>query len=159
MRTTPVLFALILFLLTGCAETLSERQSVAIDVVPLKHTFSVELKEQGQAFSEVEDYIDSNWEVLADANLELVVLSAEGQILSGHVVKLLKMRGKDPAQIKTLTRQGEEQFDFQLVSVNYKTFTPVCQYYQVGYFGETNTGCYVEGARWKAMTNPQKMVK
>ncbi|MBM7038383.1 hypothetical protein [Vibrio ulleungensis] len=148
-----------LLLISGCAETLVERQSVAIDIVPLTHTFSVELKDQRQALNEVEEYIESNWEVLADAEVELVVFSEKGQVVSKHVRQLLKQRGKDPEQLSETSKSESDQFDFQMVSVYYKTFTPVCRYYQLGYFGETDTGCYSENARWKAMTNPQKMVK
>jgi hypothetical protein len=157
LRLLAILNALLL--LSGCAETLAERQSVAIDIVPLTHTFAVELKDTKQALKEVEEYIESNWEVLADAEVELIVLSEKGEVVSNHVRQLLKQRGKDPEQISVSSKSVPEHFDFQLVSVFYKTFTPVCRYYQVGYFGETNTGCYSENARWKAMTNPQKMVK
>jgi hypothetical protein len=151
--------AFIALFISGCAETLTERQSVSVDIVPLKHTYSVELKEKEQGFVEVEHYIDSNWLMLAESNVELVVLSPAGDVISAHVRELFKKKGKDPSQITQTVKEQNSEFDFQLVSTSYKTFTPVCKYYQIGYFGETDTGCYAEGARWKAMSNPEKMMK
>jgi hypothetical protein len=148
-------------MLGGCADSLHERTTSSIDVVPLKHTYSVEAEEKNNPTGEVLDYIESNWEVLAQAEVELIAYTTVGKKLSGQVRQFFKEQGKDPNQIKVVESKVESEFgfDFQLVSMNYKTFTPICDYYQIGYFGETNIGCYVEGARWKSMSNPQTMIK
>ncbi|WP_084886825.1 hypothetical protein [Vibrio sp. qd031] len=145
--------------LAACADTLGDRQSVAIDVVPLKHSYSVEIKKLDEALSEVTEYIESNWDTLAQAEIELVMLTDSGSKIEKHVRKLLRKKGKDPLQVTSVNGLEDSDFDFRLISTDYRVFTPICDYYQIGKIGDTATGCFVEGARWQSMTNPNKMVK
>jgi CRISPR/Cas system-associated endonuclease Cas3-HD len=152
-----VLAALVL---SACTDRLHDRNSIAIDVIPIKHTHSFSVKQSDDAKIEAEKFINDNWETIASIDLELVVLSAEGIEISTHVKNVLKSKGKDPKQVtESIEIMDDLQFDFQLISTRHEVVTPICEYYQIERFGEVSQGCFVESARWKSMVSPDAMLK
>jgi hypothetical protein len=146
--------------LTSCADTLNERQGIAVDVLPLKHSYSVEVKEDiTVAYAEIDRYIDENWNKLSSAPMELVAHSEQGEKIALHVKAYLRLKGKDWRLLTDSTGNGQGDFDFSLISTHHQVVTPICDYYQIGYFGETAHGCYTEGARMQSIVYPEKLVK
>jgi hypothetical protein len=147
----------IVMLMLGCADVLTERQGIAIDVVPIKHSYSIEIKNDLTAsFDEIDRYIQENWAKLSGVQLELVVHSSDGEKLAKHVKQVLRSKGKDPKLLSESMKTHDGDFDFTLVSFHHQTITPICDYYQIGTFGETSQGCFSEGARWQSIVHPDR---
>jgi hypothetical protein len=151
---------LAIFVLAACSDRLYDRHSIAIDIIPIKHTHSFSVKQQKDAKLEAEKFIVDNWHSIAGLDLELVVLSEQGTSISTHVKEVLKSKGKDPQQItESINISDGGEFDFQLISTRHEVITPTCGYYQIEHFGDVSHGCFVEGARWKSMVSPDAMLR
>ncbi|WP_117235020.1 hypothetical protein [Vibrio maerlii] len=156
---------MVLLMMNGCAETISERHGTQIDVVPWEYRFAVDIENsstsaQQKAWNEMDDYVQRNWNILSSQQLHFHWLSNDGKTLADKYKKHLLSQGIASTNIHV--SKGTEQledFDLSLLVTQYKAVTPVCEYEKIGNYGELPLGCYSEGARWKSVVHPERVMK
>ncbi|PMH46708.1 hypothetical protein BCU68_01345 [Vibrio sp. 10N.286.49.B3] len=149
-------------LLSGCAEHIGERQGTQMDVIPVHYSMAVKVKpkQSKAAQKEVDQFINDHWNVIVNQTVELNWRTKEGQKWATKIEQDLLKRGvnRDNLSVSQVSAGFGERFDFEVKATVHKVMASVCDYAQVGHFGEPNNGCYTDNARWGSMVNPEKML-
>ena len=146
--------------LFGCAEHIGEQSGPAIEVVPIEYQLAVKIEKnkQKEAWRYFDGYITENWSDFANQEFSFVWNTNEGKRFVKKYTEYLKSRGVESKQL--LVRQDKnlnKAFDFSFSTTVHKVVTPICDYVQVGHYGEITNGCSPEGMRWKTITHPERM--
>lgn len=148
--------------LSSCAETVSERKSIAVDVVPMTYSLSLDInaKNRDESKERIEHYINKHWPQIINQTVVLESRSPIAVKAVNRTYSFFVAKGISPKRIvKRVEKQSSaDPFNFRLSFQAHNVITPLCEYSRIGHYGETNLGCYSEGARWHSMIHPQKMI-
>lgn len=148
--------------LSSCAETVSERKGIAVDVVPMAYSLSLDIntKSRDESKERIEHYLNAHWSQIINQTVVLESRSPIALKAVNRTYSFLVAKGVSPKHIiKRVEKQSSvDPFDFRLSFQTHNVITPLCEYSSVGHYGETTLGCYSEGARWHSMIHPQKMI-
>ncbi|MCG9577319.1 hypothetical protein L1D14_13865 [Vibrio tubiashii] len=149
-----------LFVLGGCAETVSTREGQAIHTVPMVYTWSASFEKMGleSAKQDIRTLINKNWDLVANKGLELQWSTNRGKQLATSLRQELIERGVDAKQISFSQESIGNNKDVAVRFHYTKVVTELCTPSKIGQFGAYSEGCFAENARWQAMVNPEKML-
>lgn len=155
-----VLYIFSLVLLFGCTNRFQEYPSSSVDVIPLKTTLKIDIRIEGwrSAKSNIDLFIKENREQLLRESVHITYSNYNSKKLADYVYKLLLKKGANPLSIKLVNNQINNSTDFEVSFTEHKVQVPLCGYEQIEKLGEQAPNCVVEGARWKSMLHPEKML-
>tara|TARA_Y100000588_G_C14278816_1_gene935888 strand:- start:6315 stop:6812 length:498 start_codon:yes stop_codon:yes gene_type:complete len=144
----------------GCAEHIGEQSGPEIEVVPIEYQLSVKIEKnkQKEAWDYIDGYISENWNEFANQEFSFVWSTKEGKRFVNKYTSYLKTRGMESKQLLIhYDKDLNEAFDFSFSTTVHKVVMPICEYTEVGHYGEITNGCAPEGMRWKSITHPERM--
>ena len=155
--------AIVIFsFLTGCAERIGERRGTQIDVVPVTYSIALKVNPKKESLAQVEldSFIQENWNLIVNQQVELVWRTKLGKRWALKTRKDLLSRGiyDDYISITQEKAGFSERFDFEFKTKVHKSVVSICDYAGIGKYGKPTDGCYTENARWQSMVNPENML-
>jgi hypothetical protein len=149
-------------LLTACVDKVAERTGTNVHIIPISYSLSLTIKGNSveDAWNELNDYVELHWDKVSSQTVKLTWYTESGETLANAYYKHLLKLGLNRSQLKIVSGTSVEDgnFDVSFQTIVHRAVTETCQYEKVGYFDNRKVGCYSEGARWKSMVNPEKML-
>ena len=152
----------IVLLLGGCAELVTERNGVEVELVPVTYSFKAKVTKDNKA--KVDEQLSKYLELHKDKVFtEQIYLGWNGKAAKSKVMetqrRLLKL-GVDPKSITVhqIQTQTEGAFNLTASLQKYQVLVPSCKASQVNRYGFQSNDCFVESARWISLQHPEKMV-
>lgn len=163
---------LVLGLISGCADHVSEHYGTQIDVVPVTYSIGIKIKdgEQAKANEKLTEFTNKYWEIIVNQGATISWQSSAGKVMAQQYFTQLASRGVNISDLilnqmentqsndATQQKMTLEYFDVEVKTTVHKVIGDVCQYPTIGHYDELRDGCSSESNRWKSMVNPEKML-
>lgn len=153
---------LTVLLLSGCAERVSERNGIEVELIPVTYSFKAKVTKENEI--EVDEQLSNYLDLHRDKVFtERVFLGWSGDIAKSKVMEarrnLLRL-GVDPKAITIhqLKLQDVGAFNLSASLQQYQVLVPSCKQSQANRYGFETHDCFVESARWISLQHPEKMV-
>lgn len=147
-------------LLMACTSQFQEHQSTSVDIVPIK--FSMQLNNRNEGYKKskmnIDSFINHHKEQLLAQNIIIKYSNHQAKKLAGYVQSLLLKKGVSPSMIMVRPETVSNDSDFEISYTEHKVQVPICTYEQIEKLGGNSANCVSEGARWKSMLHPNKML-
>ncbi|SON49514.1 hypothetical protein [Vibrio tapetis] len=151
-----------LFVTSGCADLVEERQGTAIEVVPVTYSLQLNIKNNDvkAAKQKLDDFVEQHWSMVSNQPVTLTWNSKKGQKLSKDYLQYLISLGLDREKLSLGKQQygtDERAFDIKIDVMKHSAIVPLCDYYRLDQSAQKRSeGCFAETNRWISMTNPEK---
>jgi hypothetical protein len=155
-----VMFFIVSAAISGCSTPRQERTGGAIDVYPVTHKYalSVEPDRISAAENKVESFINQHRQQVLTNDIKLIYSTDLGLELVNAAADYLHSIGIAPSRLSVHPSKNNNQFDFELMLLDYQVQAPECDRSMVADYYLSDNGCFSENARWISMENPEKML-
>lgn len=157
-----VLIVSSMLLLTACADRADITRGIGVDIVPIQHTLSLNLKKNKamNAQHRLKAFLVEQHERILSGHVDIFVATDRAYKLALQAESQLHAQGVDAKtiRVKWVNEPLNQRFDYVIQVTDHQVTVPICRPAQSGYFFHRNLGCATDTIRWKSMVRPDAIL-
>lgn len=149
--------SLVVVVLLNACTVVPENKSIAVDVYPVEHQYSMMFDSKGMAQANIEwhELKQTARHSLLSQPVTFLYANTAGKMAAKRWSNELLKQGAKDALIKVVYSEQLEGFDVQIQFVHYRVVTPLCQPKNISEYAFEQLGCSVNSNLWQSMVEPQ----